>query len=826
MEPTRSERRGAPTVASILLMVLVGVGTLTYDALHQPPTFATAVQSQVATALAPDPMEADKACLAETATKKYGGRDKGFTYFEGNALITNLSLNACKDLENKDIAAQGYCVAQGKCRADTCGGKPCATPTGTTPSTGTPTPTPPAGTTPTPTAPTSPAPTQPFGSENISVQDANKAIQDGTQQRLENVNSQIENCAYGGCSPETVKSLDVEKASLQQTLSNLSNNTSSLTPDQFDNVTGVYTGSLQKPAAQFPTPGNDTFNYSTLPTGSSPSGYFPQGNAFEQFSPAWSPGGNPFNSNDAAWAQLPQVPGTGATGNVPGYGLTNFDNLNPSNAVPFVIPNDANAPQPPPSTDKPATVPPGNNVPKGAERPGPSGPASPGDSKAPSGSPGGLDSLLKGLMQGLGKGLGQQSPQQAPAQACSTDSNTYAQQQQQYQQQLQQYNYQLQQYQYQQQLAQYQSAQYGGYSTAPTAPPPIQPTPCTPSTTQQCTSQPQQPAASTCNNGQWRPTYAGSCITSWQCSNLGANLSCIPEVADVGTLLTLTYSCAQGTASGNGFTASSSSGVATTTIATPPLGANTATYSLTCSNGTATSGAQCSVQVSQPNIVLVANPATVSAGNTSLLGWITTWMRSCIISAPADAAFTAQNASNTSVSGSVQTPALQRTTEFDLTCTTLSGNTRIASTTVMIPGTTPASEGGGALTATSTADGGTLHHGDTVTISWQSSGEPAGAKVSLWLYDLHANTLSALIAGAQPLSGSYTWTVPGTTSTCPSDGSFNVCGADLVAGRQYSIEADVYTPGNAYVGDGPPPANPIDPAYGDFYDTLPFTVAN
>jgi hypothetical protein len=291
--------------------------------------------------------------------------------------------------------------------------------------------------------------------------------------------------------------------------------------------------------------------------------------------------------------------------------------------------------------------------------------------------------------------------------------------------------------------------------------------------------------------------------------------------------LNITYSCAAGTPSGSGFTIADPtqlSGTATAIVAAPPQGTNTATYSLTCSNGTATSGAQCSIQVTQPSIVLVANPATVSSGGTSQIGWVTSGMQSCVISSLQQSDFTARNASNTSVNGSAQTSALTAaSTEFDLNCQTLGGQTASASTAVTVPGGTVSTSTSSIIT-TSTADGTTVNHGDTVTINWQSSDEPSDTAVSLWLFDPQTNTANVLIAGAQPLNGSYTWTIPAADSTCPTDGSFNVCGADLVAGNQYQIEADIYMPSDAYVGDGPPPTNPVNPAYGDFSDAPAFTV--
>lgn len=303
---------------------------------------------------------------------------------------------------------------------------------------------------------------------------------------------------------------------------------------------------------------------------------------------------------------------------------------------------------------------------------------------------GGLDGLLKGLAQGFGQSMAQQQQRpnssgtgsSAPAQACSTDSAVYAQQQQQYQSAMQQYNYQLQQYNAQLQANSY-NASNGYYVTVPQQP--QMPSPCYPSTQQQCSVQPTQPSSTSCSGGSWTPQYSGNCVVGWRCSNLGASISCQPQTADVGMQVAISYSCAQGTATGSGFTTSNASaGTSTATVAQPADGTNTITYGLTCTSGVTTSGAQCSVQIVQPSITLVANPRTIASGKTSLLGWITTGMKSCVMSSPNDAAFTSQNSSNTSVNGTAQTLPATSTQQYILNCQTFSGGTKSASTTVTV----------------------------------------------------------------------------------------------------------------------------------------------
>jgi hypothetical protein len=430
----------------------------------------------------------------------------------------------------------------------------------------------------------------------------------------------------------------------------------------------------------------------------------------------------------------------------------------------------------------------------------------------------GLASLLAGLAKGLSSAASAPAAAApAPAVPCSTDPTAYAAQQQNYQTALQQYNTQLQQYNYQLQQNQYNSQYYGQTSAAPV--PPQQPTACTPSTQSQCSTQPAQPDPSTCTAGAWQPIYSGSCIVNWQCGS-GAQISCQPQVADVGMSIAISYSCSSGTATGNGFTAAAQpAGSATTTVAAPPAGTNTGTYALSCNNQGAITGAQCSVQINQPSIILVANPKTVPAGTPSTLGWITTGMQSCVVSSPDQSSFTAANAYNTSVNGSVTTSPITQNSTFLLQCQTQGGGTQEASTTIAI-GTATST---GAVSINSTADGTTINHGDTVTVNWQSSDEPGGAMIALWLVDPTTDATTALIAGAQNLNGTYQWTLPAAGSACTA-GAMNVCGSSLVAGKQYEIEADVYTPSDAYVGDGPEPANPVAPVYGDYADTAAFTL--
>lgn len=440
---------------------------------------------------------------------------------------------------------------------------------------------------------------------------------------------------------------------------------------------------------------------------------------------------------------------------------------------------------------------------------------------------GNIMGALGSMLQGLMKALGSPQPSSAPAQACSTDPNVYAQQQQQYQQQLQQYNYQLQQYQYQQQMAEYQSRINGGFLTPPTAPTPIQPTPCRPSNADQCRTQVPQPSASACTAGSWQPVYSGSCIVNWNCStgtgSPKATLSCAPEIADVGQSIELAYSCSSGVATSSSFAvASQPGGTSTAIVKNPPQGTNTATYTLACTEGGKTTGAQCSVKIAKSSIILVANPKTVAPGGTTLVSWLTTGMDSCVVSSPDIPGFTAQNEAYTSVSGAATTSPLTSAARFHLECLTLAGGTKSATTTVSVTGVAE-DFSGGLVEPHATVEGATVSLGTTTRITWRTVNPPPDTAISLWLVDLETNQPGRLIAGARPTSGSYDWHLPSANDACTTDTPY-VCASDLVSGQQYAIEANLYAPTGADLGEPNTPANAPLPTFLEFGWTDPFTM--
>jgi hypothetical protein len=85
--------------------------------------------------------------------------------------------------------------------------------------------------------------------------------------------------------------------------------------------------------------------------------------------------------------------------------------------------------------------------------------------------------------------------------------------------------------------------------------------------------------------------------------------------------------------------------------------------------------------------------------------------------------------------------------------------------------------------------------------------------MSLWLVNEQTKAANAVIAGDLAVNGTYTWNVPAVGASCNPNAS-NVCDTDLVQGDSYAIEAVLYTPSTAYIGDGTAPASPTAPVYG------------
>lgn len=310
-----------------------------------------------------------------------------------------------------------------------------------------------------------------------------------------------------------------------------------------------------------------------------------------------------------------------------------------------------------------------------------------GPGQKDTGSGGGLGDIMKSILGGLAKALGGGAGSGTGA-PCPSDPAAYSQAQQQYQQQMQQYNTQLQQYNYQQQLNQ--------LNGLPQPVPPVAPQPCQQTsdsnTCPAAPAQPSCPAGTTATAKKTQSSSGAQCTTGWQCvagAQPTAQISCQPQLADVGMNIAISFTCGNSTGSeGQGFdSANLTSGSSTPVITAPPDNARTANFGINCKKDTLAAAKQCSIQINRPSIVLLANPQAVALNASSTIGWVTTGMSTCVISSPTLADFTAENAANTSVNGGVVTPNLSTTTTMLLHCVTLAGGTRDATTTVeILPG--------------------------------------------------------------------------------------------------------------------------------------------
>jgi len=463
------------------------------------------------------------------------------------------------------------------------------------------------------------------------------------------------------------------------------------------------------------------------------------------------------------------------------------------NQLPTSVPNPEPRPQDAPCTGSNCTPSPCTSNCGPSTFPPPTGPTGPGTTGPGTTGPGGsgsnpLTSLLQGLMRGLMGNQGQQ---------CSSDPNQYQQQQQQYQQQMQQYQMQMQQYQYYQQQSLYSGMQ--------PPPPPQQPQACTPNSQQNtCATPPAQPTSG-CTNGTWQPVRTAQsngvqCTTGWQCgqgTQPTAQLTCQPKVVEAGMSVALSFSCGNATGSnGSGLTfdtGNKTSGTTTVSVVNPPEDARGVTFGLACTNQNLAGRAECAVELVKPLIVLTTNPKNVTSGEMSRVGWVTSGMQSCVVSSPQMPGFTTQNANNTSVNGTATTSSLSRDTTIVLTCQTIGGNTKAASTTITVGGAASTT----VLNVSSSIDGREdVKHASTATISWEAPSAPSNSAVALSLVDVASGQVTGLIAQSLATVGSHAWTLPATSTSC-STNSINVCGADLIVGRSYRIQASLYSPANA-----------------------------
>lgn len=199
-------------------------------------------------------------------------------------------------------------------------------------------------------------------------------------------------------------------------------------------------------------------------------------------------------------------------------------------------------------------------------------------------------------------------------------------------------------------------------------------------------SQPAQPAGPPPQAQCSTQVTVGAASATTTAAKPKAQISCQPRLADVGMQVALSFACQNSAASvGRGFsTGGQLSGSASAVVEKPALGTRAVTYGLTCSKDGQMDSAECTVEIHRSSVVLVANPKVIQPGETTNVGWVTSGMESCTISSSDLQPFTEANENNFSTGGTAKTPVLGQNTKFVLTCTTKAGGTKIAETEVVV----------------------------------------------------------------------------------------------------------------------------------------------
>jgi hypothetical protein len=116
------------------------------------------------------------------------------------------------------------------------------------------------------------------------------------------------------------------------------------------------------------------------------------------------------------------------------------------------------------------------------------------------------------------------------------------------------------------------------------------------------------------------------------------------------------------------------------------------------------------------------------------------------------------------------------------------------------------------ISLATSADGKSIHQGDTIIITWRSINSPPGAGVALFPQKALTGHIFAPITTSLPASGSYTWQVPIYVSLpvpCASDRTGGCIGS-MNPGTTYRIVARLYTPSDAdFLEYGPTKTHPI-----------------
>lgn len=169
----------------------------------------------------------------------------------------------------------------------------------------------------------------------------------------------------------------------------------------------------------------------------------------------------------------------------------------------------------------------------------------------------------------------------------------------------------------------------------------------------------------------------GTASTSGSIRGAAPTFLCLPKVVDGGEEAIVMWACRDGAykATASGFETGDE------TIGSVRVNPSTdTTYALTCVNDVAgvdnTTG-ECTVEVANPALALIATPSRTSRGGTVTLSWKTKDTNSCVVTSDQHPSFERRG-----TEGDALSPSLISNTVFTLTCETVTGVVEERSITV------------------------------------------------------------------------------------------------------------------------------------------------
>lgn len=163
-------------------------------------------------------------------------------------------------------------------------------------------------------------------------------------------------------------------------------------------------------------------------------------------------------------------------------------------------------------------------------------------------------------------------------------------------------------------------------------------------------------------------------VTSSTINDLSPTLLCVPGTVSEGEEAIVMYTCRDGSTTATASFAQNNEPLGSVRVS-PAI---TTTYELSCSEGTS---AQCSIDVANPALAILATPRSASRGGTVNISWKTKDTNECVVTSNDP---NHRNWERSGTEGDSVSPSLFGTTTFFLTCETVSGTIEERSVTVNI----------------------------------------------------------------------------------------------------------------------------------------------